>query len=363
VTGVKRRKWVKYKGNPILPKVGVGPSAPCVLDMGDNTYRMYYHTDLSDGTVGINLALANFYTPCEWSESDKNPIFRATLTDPNAGDGHMVRYCRVVRVAGPIWYMYYTGMPRQSGKGKLNWNPGMAVSKDGGLTWKRSPKFRLPHGSKDIAYSAEGVVGTFVWAPEQSREAGMQAPWNMWYTAFEREAWPTMLVGICHAWSPDGIRWVNNPKNPILRADDPFRSPEGREKRLQVEKEFSALEQGKDEFADIPLEERKKRCLQLHEENSRIWCTPWLIYEDGILRMWHTKWGVEKRPYRICYAESTDGVHWDTDIRDIELDVSESGFDSNRTEYPCVIKTDTEWRLWYSGDGYAGIGYASASLE
>ena len=47
----------------------------------------------------------------------------------------------------------------------------------------------------------------------------------------------------------------------------------------------------------------------------------------------------------------------------MELDVSHEGFDDYMTEYPCVLKTDTEWRMWYCGNHYASIGYATAQIR
>lgn len=338
--------WIKHKENPVMPAEKVGPSAPCVIDMGDGTYRMYYHYDLNDGLVGIGIAVADAKTSWKWSSYDKNPVFSPEDNNINAFDSGMVRYCRVVRFSEKVWHMYYTGNSRKGSSWPLYWNPGMAKSMDGGLTWTRVPEYQLPCGKKEMQYSIRGAVATFVWGPEESLRAGLKSPWNMWYTAFEREPWPTMLVGICHAVSEDGIHWIPYAGNPVMRADDPFSGADGEKRFREITEKYKSCSSA----------ER----LKLHQQYSRVWCVPWVIYDTGVLKMWHTKWGVAGRQYRVCYAESKDGIHWDTDIDAIEVDVSPNGWDSDRTEYPCVIKSEKEWRLWYCGNGFAGIGYATA---
>lgn len=62
--------------------------------------------------------------------------------------------------------------------------------------------------------------------------------------------------------------------------------------------------------------------------------------------------------YRIRSAHSADGVHWTRD--DDGLDVSPTGWDSEMTCYPYVVKVDGRLLMFYNGNGFgkSGIGYA-----
>jgi len=166
----------------------------------------------------------------------------------------------------------------------------------------------------------------------------------MWYTAFERQSYP-MFVSICYATSKDGKKWKPYDRNPVFHAEDPFKG-----KRLLLKKI-------KDKLKIAP---HQKERWEIHKKWSRVWCVPWVIYENGIFRMWYTKWGIRDRTYRICYAQSNNGITWETDPDDFELDISPEGWDSEMTEYPCVLRFKNEWRLWYSGNKFSGIGYATA---
>jgi len=297
--------------------------------------------DISNGFVGIGFATANKSTPWEWISYEKNPVFEPTGKD--TFDGLMVRYPRITRLTEKYWFLYYTGTPLpKSSNHKLIFAAGMAESFDGGTTWKRVPDFYLPQGDRKFKYSYEGTVGQFVMSPFTSEEAGLPSPWNMWYTAFERRPNP-MFVGICYATSKNGKKWKPYYGNPILRAKDPFK----RKALLKDIKDKLKIATDSDKW-------------EIHKKWSRVWCLPWIIYRKNVFYMWHTKWGIENRTYRICYAQSNDGIFWETDPADFELDVSEEGWDSEMVEYPCVLKFKNEWRMWYSGNKFSGIGYATA---
>ena len=94
-----------------------------------------------------------------------------------------------------------------------------------------------------------------------------------------------------------------------------------------------------------------------------------VIKDEDKYKMWFSYRGKTdyrrktEHSYRIGYAESEDGVDW---IRqdDIELDVSEEGWDSEMVAYPHIIKEENRLIMFYNGNGFGktGIGYAIKNL-
>ena len=91
---------------------------------------------------------------------------------------------------------------------------------------------------------------------------------------------------------------------------------------------------------------------------------PWVIKDDGIYKMWFSTRGIEDyrskdgKHYMIGYAESADGLKWER--KPIDLDVSESGWDSEMLEYASVIEDKGKYYMLYNGNafGKTGFGYA-----
>jgi hypothetical protein len=141
--------------------------------------------------------------------------------------------------------------------------------------------------------------------------------WRMWYVSNlgwrpRREGSPTYVVHIKYAESADGIEWYRDGHVCI-----DFASP--------------------DEYAI-----------------SR----PCVLRDGDLYRMWYSHRG---SAYRIGYAESPDGLSWMRRDRDVGIDVSPTGWDSEMVEYACVFDHGGARHMLYNGNGYGetGIGYAA----
>jgi predicted GH43/DUF377 family glycosyl hydrolase len=77
----------------------------------------------------------------------------------------------------------------------------------------------------------------------------------------------TLQIG--HATSKDGILWIKDPNNPVLRQG------------------------GKGEW-----------------DETGVW-DPYVIYEDGLFKMWYGGGGGRKPNIGWAYAESKDGTHFE----------------------------------------------------
>jgi hypothetical protein len=94
--------------------------------------------------------------------------------------------------------------------------------------------------------------------------------------------------------------------------------------------------------------------------------SPCVILENGLWRMWYvsgSKW--EARPgevrhyYHIKYAESKDGIRWEREGL-VCIDYQDS--DEYAIARPCVLKVSNGYRMWYCYRGpHYKIGYAESA--
>jgi len=91
-----------------------------------------------------------------------------------------------------------------------------------------------------------------------------------------------------------------------------------------------------------------------------------VIRENGIYKMWYSYRGFKdyrtskEHSYRIGYAESDDGIRWIRKDKDVGIDVSETGWDSEMIAYPFVYEHKGQKYMIYNGNGFgkSGFGYA-----
>lgn len=84
---------------------------------------------------------------------------------------------------------------------------------------------------------------------------------------------------------------------------------------------------------------------------------PCVIRDNRMYKMWYSYRG---KSYRIGYAESGDGLHWERKDEQTGIDVSEAGWDSGMICYPHVFEHDGKKYMLYNGNDYgrSGIGLA-----
>ena len=89
-------------------------------------------------------------------------------------------------------------------------------------------------------------------------------------------------------------------------------------------------------------------------------CRPTVMRLGTKYCMWYSYRG---NAYRIGYAESPDGLHWERMDDKAGIDVSDSGWDCEMIEYPCVFAHDNRLFMLYNGNdfGRTGFGLAVAS--
>jgi hypothetical protein len=93
--------------------------------------------------------------------------------------------------------------------------------------------------------------------------------------------------------------------------------------------------------------------------------SPWVLVENGCWRMWYvscTGWtlvgGRARHSYHIRYAESSDGLKWE---RDGTVCIDFAGPEEHAMSRPCVMRDGDVYRMWFAARGAAyRIGYAES---
>lgn len=87
---------------------------------------------------------------------------------------------------------------------------------------------------------------------------------------------------------------------------------------------------------------------------------PSVIRDPDRWRMWYACRGDF---YRIGYAESVDGIHWDRLDDRAGIEPSRTGWDSEMIAYPFVFDHKGNRYMLYNGNGYGKTGFGLAVLS
>ena len=285
-------------------------SVPTVDVLSDQVWRIYYAARNDRNQCSISYIDVEAGNPRRILYEHDQPIL--PLGKLGTFDDAGMMPSSIVSHRG-VKYLYYTGWNVRTTVPYHN-TIGLAVSHDGGTTFQRYGEGPVLGLSVHEPY----FVGTATVMLEGGR-------WRAWYascTGWEIiDGQPEPSYHLKYAESGDGIFWQ---RDGIIAVD--YKNPaEGGIVRASV------------------------------------------LHEDGRYCMWYAyrhKQGYRDdrtRSYRIGYAESDDGVHWHRLDHLAGIDVSETGWDSEMIEYPCVVSTPHGRHLCYNGNGFgaSGIGYAA----
>lgn len=303
------QRWWKHEANPVYSseKSGAWDSwtngVSIVPTDGGRKYRMYYAGNRGEG---IGFAEASVDDPLHWQEHPASPVL--TPRQDN-WEGNLINQPRVVKVTETHWRMYYTGWGFD-GPGST-WAMGLAESFDGGTTWqRRGDEPILERGTPESPDGGGACVPMVLRVGDR---------WMMWYTAWQAHPDGHQHIHLCLATSEDGLHWHKHPGNPVLG----------------------------DDFSDEAARSVTSRCCVRHE--------------NGVFHMWYS---FAKPHYRIAYAESLDGIHWERSPVSPVLGPSPApAWDDEMVEYPEVQVVNGTYRLWFSGNRFRSVGYAEGVNE
>ncbi len=204
----------------------------------------------------------------------------------------------------------------------IGWNPqvtvsyrlaiGLATSEDGGQTYRRHSAGPLLDRDADEPF--------FNTAPCVLRESDR---WRMWYVSCtgwqEVNGHPEPRYHVKYAESADGISWR---RTGIVCID--------------------------------------------YDGTTQAIGRPWVVHRGGRYAMWFSYRSLDgyrtnrDASYRIGYAESFDGIHWQRSDNPVGLERSVDGWDSIMVAYANVIQVHGRGFCFYNGNGFgfSGIGYA-----
>jgi hypothetical protein len=300
-------QWIKqglvFEPPGRLKWIATHAAVPTAYHIQGDLYRLYFtgRDELNRSRTGyIEVNINHPQNPLKWSNE---PVLE--LGDVGTFDETGVMGSWIVSHAN-VLYFYYIG-----------WNVGvsvpfrnaigLAMSRDGGRTFTR--------------YSRGPIMDRSIYDPcfvSNSCVLVEDHIWKMWYLSCVR--WVSEGTRLKHyyhikyAESTDGVKWE---RTGIVCID--FKS--------------------KEEYAI-----------------SR----PCVIKDGGVYKMWYSYRGSH---YRIGYAESQDGIHWERKDEAAGIDVSESGWDAEMIEYPFVFDHDGQRYMLYNGNGYGKTGFGLAVLQ
>lgn len=281
---------------------------PTVLDLGDKL-RVYFSSRPEPGLSLTGFLDVDPLDPQRILYVHDRPILE--VGPPGSFDAHGVMPQYVCEQDGQIW-LYYSGWSRRVEVPYSNWT-GLAVSEDGGVTFRRAFPGPVLDRTAEEVYSATGCTIL--------REGGT---WHMWYASgvewLEIEGKLEEYYVIKHATSADGVRW-DRENRPLLPTEDP------------------------------PRPTHRPTVLEHDDRYHMLFCHRGLRgFRDGA------------DGYRIGYASSADLKSWERDDSMAGIDLSESGWDSAMNAYPYLLATQGKVYLFYCGNGFGAEGFGFAEL-
>jgi hypothetical protein len=297
--------WVK-RGRIFEPRgqagwIGTHASLP-VLQRIEGGERLYFSSRDSDNRAHIGFVELSLDRPGDGSMASGT----AVLTPGALGafdDAGVTSSC-LVEDDGRL-YLYYTGWALGVSV-PFYLNAGLALSEDGGLSFRRiSTAPLLDRSSVDPYLTA---------SPWVLVENGF---WRMWYVS--------------------GTEWQSSPGAPRHRYHIKYaESPDA-----------------------IHWDRRNVVCIDYKSPAEYAFGRPCVVNDGGRYRMWYSYRGPA---YRMGYAESDDGLVWTRMDAERVIDVSDDGWDSEMVTYPLVVRNGSRWQMLYNGNRYGrtGIGLATA---
>jgi hypothetical protein len=201
--------------------------------------------------------------------------------------------------------LYYAGYRRGEGDERFRAFCGLAISDDGG------DSFRAHSDAPVLPPAAEGRLFRVIHSIRYE-----DGRWRVWYGAGsefrrgEKKTLPVYDIRYCE--SPDGI-----------------------------------------EFPDHGVV-----CIPTSGDEHRVG-RPYVVRSGAGYEMYFGA-GTERRPYRLAYATSPDGVTWRRDDAALGLEPSADGWDSEMIAYPAAVTVAGRTYLFYNGNGYGRDGFGFA---
>jgi hypothetical protein len=303
------RRWRKlgriFDPRVLHPLLRTHAANPTVLLIGGSLIRVYFSSRAEDRRASIGWAVFDLsrigFGPLDVCAAPVlTPGVTGTFDDSGVSMGCLARVSEELRLYYLGWNLGVTVPWRNS--------IGMAISRDGGLTFNRTSQVPVLDRCEADPFSV-----SYPWVMQRAPE-----DWLIWYGS--NLSWGTgqsqqeMAHLIKMGTSRDGLSWK------------------------------------RDGWVALPFKDASEYAMS----------KPCILCDGDIYRMWYSFRGAS---YRIGYAESLDGFNWVRRDEFAGITVSPSGWDSESVEYPCVFDAIGERWMLYNGNGYGLTGFGLALME
>jgi hypothetical protein len=275
---------------------------PTVDHLGGDIFRIYFCGRNKENQSLIGFADIDIKNPQKILNFSEKPVLG--LGKLGAFDDNGVTASSIISV-GTRKFLYYIGWkPRSTTRFSLM--TGLAISNDSGKSFQR-------YSNAPILTLTDREPYSILTAPFVLKE---ESGWKMWYVSCEGWINPDLpTYNIKMATSVDGYLW--------------------------------------NQTATV--------CLDFKDENEVALARPCILKENNIYRMW-ISYKTKDTPYRIGYAESSDGIVWRRLDGEVGITISPSGWDSEMIEYPYVFTHEGKKYMMYNGNGYGENGAGLAVM-
>ncbi|RKY15894.1 MAG: hypothetical protein DRP82_00525 [Planctomycetota bacterium] len=275
------------------------------VDVLEDRFRVYVSCWDKDRVGRLGYVEVDINDPTKVLYVTKEPVL--DVGEPGTFDEKGVSPCCVVDMDGEK-RLYYFGWQRTQTVPYLLFC-GLAVSRDGGRTFKRFARVPILDRTDREPWLRSAVTIL----KEHNRL-------RMWYVAglgwFRLGGKLVPTYNIRYAESEDGIVWHAT----------------------------------------------GRVCIDFACEDEFGFGRPWVVKDGQKYRMWYSIRSKTK-PYRIGYAESDDGLQWTRRDDYVGIKSSAEGWDSEMICFPCVVKANGRWYMFYNGNGYGRDGFGVAVAE
>lgn len=246
--------------------------------------------------------------PLEVLNVSQKPLL--DLGQPGTFDENGILTCSVTNIGNGQFYMYYAGFELGT-KIRYRLLTGLAISNDNGDSFDRYSETPVLERSISELFFRGGPYCLF-----------MQSKFHLWY------------VG--------GSNWIDiNGKSMPVYDLRYVQSDDGKSWPQQGEVQISITKPDEHGFG--------RPCV--------------IKKPSGGYRMFYSVRRKSFGAYRLGYAESSDGKHWDRMDHILNLDVTPDSFDSSAIMYAAPINIGDKLFVFYNGDNFGRDGFAVAVLE
>ncbi len=282
----------------------------CFFSVNENFFRIYFSTRNEEGKSYPAYAVFE-RNSWELIELCSEPLLE--WGRPGTFDDSGIMFSSLVRNGENI-YAYYIGW-NQCFPVSYHLSIGLAVSSDGGRTFEKYSDGPLLDRSLE-----EPIFNT---APCVLLDSDM---WEMWYVScshwIQGEGKMEPVYNVQYASSFDGVHWKKD---------------------------------------------KAKSCISCRQDEAI--GRPWVIKENNMYKMWYSyrktlDYRVNKEnSYKIGYAESVNGRDWERKDEMAQIDLSETGWDSQMLCYNSVFQENGKLYMLYNGNLFGKTGFGVAKWE